>query len=136
MCSHSPSGKKKAAERPMSRVIAKLLAAGVGASALIVATGLLLLIATGKTGYEGTVRLPSVGGAGASYPRAFAEVFAGVLALKPIAVIELGLIALIATPVFRVVASIPLFLMERDRLYVLITAAVLTVLLVSIFWIH
>ena len=46
--------------------------------------------------------------------------------------IQLGLLILIATPVARVTFSVVAFALERDRLYVGITLAVLTVLLFSL----
>lgn len=47
--------------------------------------------------------------------------------------IQLGLLLLIATPVARVILSIGIFALQRDRRYVLITLIVLTVLLYSVF---
>ena len=47
--------------------------------------------------------------------------------------IQLGLLLLIATPVARVILSIGIFTLQRDRRYVLITLIVLTVLLYSVF---
>jgi len=55
----------------------------------------------------------------------------GLVAFSAFSWIELGVIVLIATPVSRVVISVFLFAAERDRLYVLITAVVLTLLLFS-----
>jgi uncharacterized membrane protein len=50
------------------------------------------------------------------------------------AVIQFGLLLLIATPVARVVFSVFAFAMERDFLYVGISVLVLCVLLCSILW--
>lgn len=47
--------------------------------------------------------------------------------------IQLGLLLLIATPVARVILSVGIFALQRDRRYVLITLIVLTVLLYSVF---
>jgi uncharacterized membrane protein len=47
--------------------------------------------------------------------------------------IQLGLLLLIATPVSRVVLSVWIFALQRDRRYVLITLIVLAVLLYSVF---
>ena len=47
-------------------------------------------------------------------------------------IIQLGLLLLIATPVARVAFSVVAFALERDRLYVGITLAVLAVLLFSL----
>lgn len=56
----------------------------------------------------------------------------GLVTFSPFSWIELGVIVLIATPVARVLVSVFLFAAERDRLYVLITAVVLGLLLFSI----
>jgi uncharacterized membrane protein len=46
--------------------------------------------------------------------------------------IQLGLLLLIATPVARVVFAIVAFALERDKLYVVVSAIVLTVLVISL----
>jgi uncharacterized membrane protein len=48
------------------------------------------------------------------------------------AIIQFGLLLLIATPVARVAFSLVGFAMERDRIYVVITSIVLAVLLYSV----
>lgn len=48
-----------------------------------------------------------------------------------VAVIMLGLMALIATPVSRIAISIVAFALERDWRYTAITAVVLTILIIS-----
>jgi len=52
----------------------------------------------------------------------------------PAAIIQVGVLLLIATPVARVVFAAVAFTMQRDRLYVGISVAVLTILLVGLFW--
>lgn len=47
-------------------------------------------------------------------------------------IVQLGLLALIATPVARVAFSVVAFLLERDRLYVLVTLIVLALLVYSL----
>ncbi len=54
--------------------------------------------------------------------------------LRSRAVIQLGLIILIATPVARVLFSLTGFLIEKDWIYVLITLLVLSILFYSIFF--
>ena len=61
-----------------------------------------------------------------------AGVVRGVRALDPRAVIQLGLLLLIATPVARVAFSLVAFLRQRDRTYVVITSIVLLLLLYSL----
>jgi uncharacterized membrane protein len=51
----------------------------------------------------------------------------------PEAVIQLGVILLIATPIARVVFAVVGFALERDRLYVAVSLTVLAVLMVSLF---
>jgi uncharacterized membrane protein len=53
-------------------------------------------------------------------------------AMGPLAAIQIGLLILIATPVARVVFSLVAFAMERDRIYVGITLAVLAILAYSL----
>ncbi len=53
--------------------------------------------------------------------------------LEPVAILEMGTLFLVATPIVRVAVSVILFLEERDLAYVGITALVLTMLLVAIF---
>ena len=60
----------------------------------------------------------------------------GLLALRPFAFAQAGLIVLIAAPVLRVATSVVGFWLEGDRLYVAITLAVLAILLGSIFLVH
>ncbi len=56
----------------------------------------------------------------------------GALTLQGRGLIQLGLLLLIATPVVRVAVSVVAFAAQRDRLYVVITLAVLMVLLYSL----
>lgn len=50
------------------------------------------------------------------------------------AIIQVGILLLIATPVARVVFAVIAFLAERDRLYTAISAGVLAVLLYSLIY--
>jgi uncharacterized membrane protein len=64
------------------------------------------------------------------------EIFQGVMRLSGSAIIQLGLLLLIATPVARVLFSAGAFAVERDGMYVVITLIVLAILLLSLFgWI-
>jgi uncharacterized membrane protein len=51
----------------------------------------------------------------------------------PATIIQLGVLLLIATPVARVAFALVAFAIERDRLYVAVSATVLAVLLFSFF---
>jgi len=55
----------------------------------------------------------------------------GVLNLKGQAIIQLGILLLIATPVLRVIFSAIGFMIEKDHLYTIITLIVLLIILAS-----
>jgi uncharacterized membrane protein len=109
----------------MADAIALLLVGGVTLAALVIAAGLAL---AGLTGMLAAPGLDFVG-----LPHQIGQVVAGAVRLEPYAVIDLGVLILIATPVLRVAASVILFLVERDYLYTLITVTVLGLLLSSLF---
>jgi uncharacterized membrane protein len=60
------------------------------------------------------------------------KLFAGSAHDNAAAVIEAGILLLIATPVARVVFAVVAFALERDRLYTAISAGVLAVLVYSL----
>lgn len=59
-------------------------------------------------------------------------VVVGALAFDSLAIIQLGLLLLIATPIARVAMSLVAFLLQRDRTYVVITTIVLALLMYSL----
>jgi uncharacterized membrane protein len=61
------------------------------------------------------------------------DIIQGVMQLNARAIIQFGLLLLIATPVARVLFSAIAFAIERDFMYVVITLVVLAVLLFSLF---
>lgn len=69
---------------------------------------------------------------GATFPHSFGDLGAELRQLRGEAIVTLGLLVLIATPVVRVVVSIFAFVYQGDRVYTLITAAVLGLLLLSL----
>jgi uncharacterized membrane protein len=101
-------------------IISKSLKIGVLASAIVILIGFLMFLITGRSGY-----------AGSAYPTALAEIFKGLVLLKPYAIILTGLFILILTPVFRVGVSVIVFLKEKDYLYVGITILVFAILIIS-----
>ncbi|MBS7576324.1 MULTISPECIES: DUF1634 domain-containing protein [unclassified Enterococcus] len=106
----------------VEKIIGQLLRIGVFISVIIMVIGMILLFATGKSGYPAN-----------SYPVGLSDIIDGCLSLKPFALMMLGLFCLILTPVLRVLASIIAFAIEKDYLYVAITILVLLILVVAIF---
>ncbi len=115
-------------EHEVELLLGRLLQVGVALSAAVVLAG-------------GAVYLVRHGGARPHYGRFVGEpaelrsvtgILHAAAAGRGRAVIQLGLLLLIATPVARVAFSLFAFLRERDRAYVLITSFVLALLLVSL----
>ena len=111
-------------------LIGRLLQFGVLASAvLVLAGGVVTLVRHGGAPadfhtFAGTPeRLRSVGG-----------ILDAALSHDSLGLLQLGLILLIATPVARVAFTLVAFAVRRDRVYVLLTAIVLVVLLYGLFW--
>jgi uncharacterized membrane protein len=108
-------------------MVSTVLLVGVSVSALLIALGFAAAFAVG---WQGSL----LGSAASSAaPTDFGDLPARLGRLEPLAVSQLGLIVLLATPVLRVAASVIGFSIERDRLYTVITLIVLSVLLASIF---
>ena len=109
-------------DQRMEVAIANLLRGGVSLAAALVLTGGAWYVASSSR---------SVPNYGQFYPE-----MKGVGALAtlgwPEKLIEIGLLVLIATPVARVAFSLAAFAIERDRMYVWFTLAVLAILLYSI----
>jgi uncharacterized membrane protein len=104
-------------------VISVVLRGGVLLSAAIIALGTALFFWLALTGH---------GSAGeGAFPHTLGDTLAGVRAGRPAAIIVLGLLVLLATPLLRVIVSAATFARERDWRYVAITLAVLAILLLS-----
>jgi uncharacterized membrane protein len=108
-------------------LVSLVLLVGVVVSAALIAVSLLGALVVGWDG--SLVASPPAG----TDPTDFSGVFVGLVALRPIALAQAGLLTLLATPVLRIVASVVAFALEGDRLYTGITFAVLMILLVSLF---
>lgn len=63
----------------------------------------------------------------------FGDIFSSAFSFKGQAIIQLGIILLVATPVVRVIFAAIGFLLEKDYLYTVISAIVLMVILLSAF---
>ena len=116
-----PSRPTQGKERTTS-VIGWILRGGVIASAAITLLGLLLI--PFRPGGLSSLRLDT-------FPHTIGEVWVGLLGLNPLAIIALGLLLLIATPVVTVTTSAIAFAIERDRRFVVIAVLVLAILITS-----
>ena len=107
-----------------ANIIGWTLQGGVLISAVVILLGVILL--PFRPGGFSPQRL-------LTFPENLGAVWSGLMVLQPQAVITLGLLLLIATPVMRVAVSTAVFVLEKDRKFVVITLLVLAILLVSMF---
>jgi len=103
------------------KAIGSSLRAGVLLACLLCAIGLVLWAAAGYPGQK----VISASSIVSVFQLAASADFTGI--------IYLGILVLIATPVFRVIVSAIGFSLERDRQYLIISLAVLGMLLIGIF---
>ena len=112
----------------METIMGRLLQVGVFAASVVVLTGGVLYVRAHSgvaVDYRTFVSEP----AGL---RSVSGLFWLLRAGDPVAVIQVGVLLLIATPIARVVFAVIAFALERDRLYVAVSLAVLAVLMISL----
>jgi uncharacterized membrane protein len=113
------------------RLISTVLRVGVLASLTTILLGTVIAFAHHPEYVTSPRQLVHLSGPSDSFPHTLREVFTGLLTLRGQAIVVLGLLMLIATPVVRVAVSILLFLEEGDLTYVAITSTVLALLVLS-----
>jgi uncharacterized membrane protein len=116
----------------LNSVISGVLKYGVIISTVLLLTGLALVILEKPAGLPTSVEQLISTNYGKPTLDA-GQLLSGAAQGTPIFVIQLGLVVLLATPIVRVLASVIVFAVERDRTYVAITLIVLMILLLSIF---
>ena len=114
-------------------LISTILRAGVVVSLLVIVTGTVLSLRHHPAYFNNPSSLKQITTPGRIVPHTLHEVFIGAIQLKGEPLIAAGLLLLIATPVLRVAVSIFIFLFERDWPFVLTTAFVLAMLILSFF---
>jgi uncharacterized membrane protein len=110
------------------QIIGQLLRTGVLLSAFVVLVGGVLYLRQASHTHTDYRTFHGV----AQPLRTISGVVHGAASLDPEAIIQLGLLLLIATPIARVSFSVAAFALERDWLYVGLTLIVLGVLLFSL----
>jgi len=118
------------ADNDIEQFIGLQLRYGVIISSLIVLVGGLIYL-----GQSGQLQLPSyhhfIGIRDGNTN--FGGILNGTRMLNAKSIIQFGVVVLIATPILRIAFSLMGFVLEKDRMYMFITAMVLTVMMVSIF---
>ena len=112
-------------DHQVEQLVGRLLQIGVFISAIVVIIGGVLIIAQ----HGSTVATYSPFRGEPEYLRSLVGIFRGAMAFDSLAIAQLGLVLLIATPVLRVGFTLVAFAIQRDRTYVLITLIVLVILM-------
>jgi uncharacterized membrane protein len=109
----------------VEQVVGRLLQIGVALSALVVIIGGAIVLA-----HHGA-DIPSYStfrGEPESF-RTLSGIFHGMLQGSGPEIVQFGLLLLISTPILRVAFTLVAFILQRDRLYMLVTSIVLVLLL-------
>lgn len=116
-------------DRRMEVIMGRLLQVGVMLASLVMAVGGALY----THAHHGETPNYRVFSTEPQRLRHFGGVIAGIKTGEPAAFIQLAVLLLIATPVARVVFALIGFAIERDKLYIVVSAVVLAVLLYGFF---
>lgn len=120
----SEGGEDDSLVRRTEFLISSVLRGGVILSAITIAIG------AAKFYFAGSPDLTYPNGL--HYPSSLSTIWFGLTRGDPVAIVALGLVLLLATPVVRVAVSIIAFAISRDVLYVGITLLVLIILIFSL----
>ncbi|HKW10486.1 MAG TPA: DUF1634 domain-containing protein [Gemmatimonadaceae bacterium] len=124
----TPARRDRWTDDEVDQLLGNLLRVGVIIATILAAVGGVLYLA--RHGLESTdyhvfrgepPELRRVGG-----------IVRGAFGLNAAAIIQLGLLLLIATPVARVAMSLIAFILQRDRVYIVVTSIVLALLIFSL----
>ena len=124
------------ATRRIETAVGAVLAIGVVASCLVMAVGAVLTLAASSTRAGarralGDLRRGVVHPAALRVPHTVSGVVHGVAHGDGPAVVLLGVVLLIATPIVRVAVAVASFALQRNRPFTIVTTVVLAVLLAS-----
>jgi len=117
----------------MEIYISYVLRIGVLIAAAIISIGTALFVAGigSSTGNPKTIN-DVLGSGGHSIPVSPSSIFHGIASGNSIAIIQLGVLALILTPMTRVAMTAVLFMIQGERIFVAITTVVFLVLVIGL----
>jgi uncharacterized membrane protein len=125
MTDQAPPNEPLVSDHAVEQIVGRLLQLGVLLAAAVVLIGGVLLLA--QRGREVAVYAPFRGEP--AELRSLVGIVRGALALRSEALVQVGLLLLIATPIARVAFTLVAFALQRDKTYVGVTALVLALLL-------
>ncbi len=124
----------KEEERIEAKVLSSFLKWSVIVSATVITAGVAILITLCSTGYGSPnicLLLGQIKGTNV-FPASIMSVFSGILQEKSFAIIQLGILFLIASPFIRVLLQTGIYVKEKDKIFTLISTIVFIFLIVSI----
>ena len=111
--------------------VSHLLRAGVVISLIVILAGTFLTFWHHRQYVTSPDSIRELTGAGCEFPHDLRSVAASTMAGQGRGLVVAGLLVLICTPVLRVALTLVVFLVEKDRAYVVLSAIVLALLTVS-----
>lgn len=117
--------------RRVEVIISQLLRFGVAISLALIIVGTAMTFLHHPVYVSSPETLLRLTKPGAAFPHSLHDVALGLASLRGQAIVTVGLLILIATPVLRVAVSIFGFLYQGDRVFAAITTVVLCLLLLS-----
>ena len=123
-----PERTERWTDEEVDQLLGNLLRIGVIVATIVTAVGGVLYLA--HHGFEPTDHRVFRGEP--AELRHVGSIVRGALTLHSAAIVQLGLVLLIATPVARVAMSLVAFILQRDRVYIVVTSIVLALLIYSL----
>jgi uncharacterized membrane protein len=115
----------------VERLISWILRTGVALSLALILLGTAVSFIRHPAYVTAPAELRQLTRPGAAFPETISQVMAGLRQGQGRAIVVVGLMTLIATPVVRVAVSVLAFVYQRDRTFVVLTLVVLALLLAS-----
>ena len=122
--------------RRLEAAVTVVLRVGVTVSSAVLVLGTVITVVAASTSAEarrtvGALRHGAAHPGGLNIARSLGDVFHGVVHGNGPAIVMVGVLLLILTPITRVAVSLVVYAMERDTTFVVITATVLVLLIAS-----
>ncbi|MGB3327389.1 MAG: DUF1634 domain-containing protein [Thermomicrobiales bacterium] len=130
-----PAGNPEDPEvRSMELWVSYTLRIGVTIAAIVILFGVILYVIQGSSGAGHLQSMDDLKpGQKNTIDVSWSSIWNGLKDFQSIAIIQVGLLILLLTPVTRVALTLLLFLQDRDRIFAVITATVLAILLLGFF---
>lgn len=127
MTQPAPAPSIERQDHATDQLIGRLLQVGVAAAAIVLLAGWVLFLVHHGMDAADVRDFHRV-------PTTVPDVLRAALSLRAEALMQLGIVLLIATPVARVALTVVAFARRRDGIFVVLSAAVLLILLYGMFW--